>query len=134
MRQILVYGNSDKRPGLGFPTSDSLRTYIKEEVFSVNNSRYRYTQGKEAQIIVLSRDGLVYGHFEIAGKEAPTVHDRAEYPPVTCVYVVVKSALYSKEISLADLDITGIQFGKYISEEQFQEILRQSAPIEEFSK
>jgi hypothetical protein len=43
----------------------------------------RYTQNKDADIIVLSLDGKAYGYFEIDAKEKPTDEDRADYPPVT---------------------------------------------------
>ena len=63
-RSIWIYGNPDKTE-LGFPMPGDLTQYIRTDVFAKEKGRYRYTQGKNADIIVLSRDGLAYGHFEI---------------------------------------------------------------------
>ena len=70
-RKIVVYGHGDKRPGLGFPTERDIEQWIKEDIFTKYRGRYHYTIGKDADVIVLSRAGLAYGHFEIEGKEEP---------------------------------------------------------------
>src|SRR5438128_8822914 len=112
-RKIVVYGYGDERPALGFPTADEFRLYIKEDIFAVNKCRHRYIQGKAANILVLSRKGVVHGHFEVEETvDAPNEKDKREYPPVKYVYIVQKSALYDSPVPLSDVGVTGIQFGK----------------------
>src|ERR1019366_2395388 len=121
-RKIVVYGHGDKRPGLGFPTQKDIDVWIKDEIFTKNRGRYHYTVGKDADVVVVSRDGLACGHFEIEGKELPDAMDREEYPDLKFVYIVRSSTLYSKPVRLADLGIKDFQFGKYITEAQFEDV------------
>ena len=132
-KKIIVYGYGDVRPKLGFARREDFEKYIKEDIFRINKGRHRYTQGKEADVLVLSRKGQLYGHFEVEGRPvAPNEKDRQDYPPVKYVYLVRKSALYGTRIPLSRLGIRGIQFGKLISERQFEEIKKMAAPISEY--
>ncbi len=131
-RKILVYGNSDKSKKGGFPTAEDFDHYIRKGVYLDEDGRYRYTQQKEADVVVLSRDGLLHGHFEINGKEPPIERDRTEYPTLKAAYLVRASSLYGNRVLLAAMGITGIQFGKYISEDKFQEILAAAGDILRF--
>ena len=56
--RIIIYNKSE------FPTPESLKDFIEEGVVK-NRSRYHYTDNKNPNIIVLSLDGLAFGHFEI---------------------------------------------------------------------
>ena len=81
--RIIVYGHNMSE----FPTPESLKDFIEEGVVK-NSSRYRYTDNKNANTIVLSLEGLALGHFEILAKENPDERDLLEYPPVKCTYIV----------------------------------------------
>lgn len=59
-----------------------LTQYLKGEIFVKKNGRYRYTQGKNADVIVLSRDGLAYGRVDVEAKVKPNQADRKAYPRV----------------------------------------------------
>jgi hypothetical protein len=131
-RKIVVYGHGDKRPGLGFPTESDMEQWIKEDIYTKYRSRYHYTIGKEADVIVLSRDGLAYGHFEIEGKEKPDQKDYQDYPDLKFVYIVCSSVLYGKPVRLSDLGIKDIHFGKSISEAQFDEIKKAAGETQEY--
>lgn len=122
-RTILVYGHGDRSDD-GFRRAENIEDYIAGGVFRECDGRYRYSQTKNADIIVLSLDGLAYGHFEIDSMEVPTDADRKEYPPVKKVYRVRKSVRYGEPVRLFDLGISGYQFGKCIDEEEFSKILR----------
>src|SRR5258706_576285 len=98
-RDIWVYGNPDKT-AQGFPMPGDLTNYLSNDIFTKENGRYRYTQGKNADVIVLLRDGLAYGHFDVVGKVKPTETDRKAYPKVKFVYLVSKSSLYNKPVPL----------------------------------
>jgi hypothetical protein len=74
---------------------------------------------------------LAYGHFEIEGKEKPDQKDYEDYPDLKFVYVVRSSVLYSKAVRLADLGIKDIQFGKTITEAQFDEITKTAGELQE---
>jgi hypothetical protein len=132
-RKIVVYGYGDKRPGLGFPTADDFRLYISQDIFKINKRRHRYTQGRTANLLVLSRKGFIHGHFAVdESVEPPNEKDKQEYPPVRYVYIVRNSALYDSPISLSDLGITGIQFGKTIPEEIFSQIRTMAGVIQKY--
>jgi len=129
-RKIIVYGNPDKS-AVGFPDVEDFIDYIKTDIFESNHGRYRYAQKKDADVIVLSREGVAYGHFDIASKEPPTDDDLAEFPPVKCVYIVNKSTLYANPVRLSEVGISGIQFGKVLSEDTFRQILDRAGHIDE---
>jgi hypothetical protein len=120
-KQIMVYGVADKEE---FPTPDDLVKYISHDVFEMNSGRFHYTQNKNAEIIILSRDGLAYGHFEISGKEKPNQRDFDEFKKTKCTYVVETSTVYGNPVNLyGDFGILVKSFGTRISEEQFCAIL-----------
>jgi 5-methylcytosine-specific restriction endonuclease McrA len=131
-RKIVVYGNSDTRKKFGFPSRKDFKRYIEHDVFADGQSRYLYTQCKDADLIVLSREGLAYGHFDISSKVRPTVEDRRRYSPVKCVYLVNKSTLYDNPVELSTLGITKIRFGKLISEMLFRKIQDLAGKTEEY--
>src|SRR5271154_4832494 len=113
-RNIIIYGHNDD-PESGFSSAEDVRDYIEDEIFSEANGRYRYVQRKDADIVVLSWKGCVYGHFEIEGMEEPTEEDRQVFPPVRKVYLVKNpTTVYGKPVNLKSLGVTGIQFGKKI--------------------
>jgi predicted HNH restriction endonuclease len=121
-RSIWIYGNPDKSH-LGFPMPGDLTQYIKADVFAKEKGRYRYTQGKNADVIVLSRDGLAYGHLDVEGKVKPNDMDRKAYPRVKYVYLVRKATLYATPVPLSDLSLTKkMRFGRKITEAEFAEI------------
>lgn len=132
-RTILVYGNADTSK-LGFPTEDSLIKYIETDIFTEYRNRYRYTQRRKADVIVLSREGWAYGHFDVESKEAPTEQDKLEYPPVKTVYIVSKSTRYNKRVRLFHLSIKVDSFGTKITEEQFKTLLDAAGGTQEFPK
>ncbi len=132
-RKIVVYGHGDKRPGLGFPMESDMEQWITEDIFTKYRGRYHYTIGKEADVIVLSRDGLAYGHFEIEGREAPDRKDYEDYPDLKFVYIVRSSVLYGKRVRLSDLGIRDIQFGKSITEAQFDDIQKAAVELQEYA-
>ncbi len=131
-RKIVVYGHGDKRPGLGFPTDADFRQWIKEDVFTKLRGRYHYTVGKDADVIVLSRNGLAHGHFEIKDKVEPDQRDQEDYPPVKFTYVVRLSVLYRQPVRLFDLEIKNFQYGLTISESQFEKIKRAAGEMYEY--
>ncbi len=130
-RKIVVYGHGDKRPGLGFPTDADFRQWIKEDVFTKLRGRYHYTVGKDADVIVLSRNGLAHGHFEIESKVPPDRKDREDYPDGEFTYVVRLSVLYGKPVWLFGLGIKNFQYGRTITEAQFHKIKQWAGEMRE---
>jgi hypothetical protein len=131
-RKIVVYGHGDKRLVLGFPTDKYFQQWIKEDVFSKYHCRYHYTLGMDADVIILSREGLAYGHFEIDDKAEPNQQDYQDYPDLKFVYIVRSSALYGNPVRLASLGIKDIRFGRPITEMQFDEIKKAAGGIQEY--
>lgn len=132
-RSIWIYGNPDKTE-FGFPMPGDLTEYLRKDIFDKENGRYRQTQWKNADVIVLSRDGLAYGHFDIDRKVKPTDEDRKAYPNVKAVYLVGRSFLYEQPVSLAALDITRLRFGKPLSEAVFQQLQQMAGGVIECHK
>ena len=130
-RKIVVYGHGDKRPGLGFPTETDIEQWIKEDIFTKFQGRYHYTLGMDADVIVISREGLAYGHFEIEDKVKPNQKDFEDYPELKFVYIVRLSVLYGKPVRLFDLGIKDIRFGRTITEAQFDEIKKSAGEMQD---
>jgi len=129
---ILVYGHGDKSENR-FPTDAHMDEYISGGIFHDESSRYRYSQRKCADIIVLSRDGQAHGHFEVAEMVEPTDEDIEFFPPVKQVYLVKKSVRYSNKVRLHDVGVSHYQFGKRLDEQEFQAILNLAGEREEFT-
>lgn len=129
-REIWVFGNSDKSE-LGFLTRTHFEKYISAGIFEDEQGRYRYTSSKNADVIVLSRDGSAFGHFEISEKVKPTEGDRKTFPPVQYVYIVRSSTLYETPILLSKLSIKLGQFGKRITENEFNELQQLAGKVTE---
>ena len=127
-RRIIIYGHGDTTQE-GFPTEDHIKDYIAGEIFRKYGGRYQYSQQKLADIILLSRNGSIYGHFKIERAEKPNETDKKDYPPVRKTYIVNESASYEKPVALSALNIQQIQFGKSISEEEFEAIKKLAGTI-----
>jgi HNH endonuclease len=132
-RKIVIYGNPDKS-ALGFPMPGDLKKYLENDIFAKEFGRYRYTQGKDADVIILSRDGFAYGHFDIASKQRPTEDDRRKYPRVKYVYLVTKSTLYARPVAISPLGIGKIRFRKSLTESVFEEIQKRAGKSREFAE
>ncbi|MDB4777833.1 HNH endonuclease [bacterium] len=132
-RNIWIFGNPDMTED-GFPMPGDLTNYLRNDIFAVEKGRYRYTLARHADIIVLSRNGLAYGHFDIDEKVQPNANDKEAYPKVKHVYLVRKSTLYSEPVLLKSLDIKGLSFGYKMSEDEFRDLLQQSGGVSEFHK
>ena len=130
-RSIWIYGNPDKSE-LGFPMPGNLTQYIGADIFAKEKGRYRYTQGKNADVIVLSRDGLAYGYFDVEDKVKPNDTDRKAYPRVKFVYLIRTSTLYNKPVPLSSLSITKIHYGRRITEAEFQKLQQLAGGTHEF--
>ncbi|MEP6465150.1 MAG: hypothetical protein ABJB05_02540 [Parafilimonas sp.] len=128
-RRIIIYGHGDKSAE-GFPTEEAIKEYLAHDIFDKYKGRYQYSQQKLADIILLSRDGLIYGHFKISRMEKPNENDKKIYPPVRKTYIVGESSLYQNQVALSSLNIEKIQFGKSISEQEFETIKKLAGKIE----
>lgn len=130
-REIWIFGNPDKTK-LGFHMPGDLTQYLSGDVFRIEGRRYRYTLARNADIVVMSRHGLAYGHLEIQKRVKPSDADRKAYPKVKWVYLVRKSSLYEKPVPLTNLSISVRQFGKKISEEQFRDLRRLAGAVTDY--
>jgi len=121
--RIIIYGASDKE-------LPNLIDYLSTNLFDNNQGRFRYTQCKDADIIVISRDGLAYGHLIVEEKVSPTDEDIEDFPPAKCTYLISSSAVYENPVKLyADLGIRVVAFGVNITQEQFAEIQNRAGRI-----
>jgi hypothetical protein len=129
-RRIWIYGVPDKTDD-GFPMPGNLTRYLKEDIFTKEGGRFRYTDSKNADILVLSRDGLAFGHFDVAEKVRPNESDRLAYDGVRFVYLVRTSFLYKAPVPLSKLGITNVWRGKKLSETEFEQLQRLAGGITE---
>ena len=123
--RIIVYGVSEEV----FPTEQDLFDFLSTDLFDDNKGRFRYTQRKSADKIVISRKGLSYGHLVVEEESDPTDEDIEDFPLAKYTYLVSQSAVYENPVSLRDLGIEGISFGKSITKEQFEEIQKRAGQI-----
>ncbi|HZQ75083.1 MAG TPA: hypothetical protein VFB08_19375 [Burkholderiales bacterium] len=129
-RQIIVYGHGDKSEN-GFRTPQALVDYLEGGIFEDEDGRYRYSQTKPADVIVVAREGLAFGHLEADEAVNPSREDREVYPRVKKVYLIRKSVSYAEPVRLAALGISNYRFGRYIDEEQFAGILQAAGKVTE---
>jgi len=117
--KIIVYGMSKKQ----FPTEQDLIDYLTIGLSRDKKNRFRYTQCKEAHIIVISMNGLAYGHLTVQEKIPPSDDDKNKFAPVKCTYLINEAIVYNNHVSLyTDLGIRVEKFGTPITQEQFVEI------------
>lgn len=125
-RKIVIYGHGKKHEDT-FKNSKEFTDYIRAGVFDDCDGRYRYSQKKQADVIVLSLNGIAYGHFKTDGEvHTPTRQDLREWKDTRGVYLVEEATVYPTPVSLADLEIRGIQFGKPITGKKFAALLRRA--------
>lgn len=130
-RDIWIFGNPDKTK-YGFATPGDLENYLRSEVFTAENGRYRQTLIRDADLIVLSREGLAFGHFEIEGRVPPNDVDEQAYPKVKQTYLVRTSTLYSNPVRLSDHSIKGLSYGYRMTEEQFEKLQQAAGPTRQY--
>jgi len=131
-KKIIVYGHADRSKKCGFPTEDDLIEYIQKKLFTESIGRHYFTQSKEADIIVVSRKGLAYGHLDVENKEDPTPQDKKKYPKVKKVYIIRFSAVYNTPVRLYDIGIRGFSYGKLITHKEFNKIKSLARGFEEY--
>ena len=125
--KVVVYGHTK---GEGeFKTAEDLQRYLMCGLFTEEFGRYRYAQRKKADIIVVSYEGRIYGHIVVEDMVEPTDQDKNDFPKVKQVYLVKSTATYEKQQELRSWNIKGIQFGKLIDYEIFEQILGSSGSI-----
>ncbi len=119
---IVVYGNSDKSSITGFSSEIEFIRYIEGEIFKKYSGRYQYSQRHKADIIIMAREGKAYGYFNICGMQNPTNEDNLNAKKPRKVYLVKESIVFSIPVVLNSIGISGYQFGKSVTSEQFDEI------------
>jgi hypothetical protein len=125
--EIIIYGASDEEQ---FSSPRALIDYLSRTLFRINEGRFRYTQCKNADIIVISRKGLAYGHLIVEERVNSTNEDCEAFPPAKCTYLINSSAVYENPVRLfADLGIRVVAFGTYITQDQFVEIQNRAGRI-----
>jgi hypothetical protein len=121
--RIIIYGTSKKE----FHNEQKLIDYLHMGLAKDEQNRFRYTQCKDADIIILSMAGLAYGHLIVDEKVPPTVEDINEFDPVKCTYLINESKVYNNPVKLyKDFGIRVTSFGRYITRKQFNEILKKA--------
>jgi len=123
--RIIIYGVSEEV----FPAEQDLVDYLSKDLFRENQSRFRYTQCKDAGKIVISWKGLSYGHLIVTGKVKSTDEDIEDFPPAKCTYLVKSSAVYENPVRLRDVGIKVGSFGTSITEGQFEGITNRAGQI-----
>jgi hypothetical protein len=134
-RQIWIFPFPVDTPN-SFGDVAGLMRYVADEIFSSESCRLRHSLQRDANdgdIVILSQAAQLYGHFEITGWEEPNANDLLVFPIVRRVYIVGRSFLYTNPVSLSDIEVTQIRFGKDVTEDKFQQIIRLAGSIEQFS-
>jgi len=118
-REIIIYGAGKDN----FDDAEDLIQYIKSGIFEDDHGRFDYSQSRPADVIVLSLKGKLYGHFDIKRMVNPSVEEKRKCPTTRAVYIVnPPTTLYKIPVELSRLGIKGIQFGKKLSDLEFQKV------------
>jgi hypothetical protein len=134
-RQIWVFAFPLGIPN-SFDSPEELVEYIKDGIFMHEASRLRHSNRmptSDGDVIVLCQSAQLYGHFEITKWEEPNEDDRRLFPRVRRVYIVRQSAIYDSPVPLSAVDVTQIRFGREITEDTFEQIIRLAGSVEQFS-
>ncbi len=124
--KIIIYGLSKDI----FQCPEELKSYLSTDLLCENLGRFRFTQNKNADIIILSREGLAYGHMVVIDKVTPSEEDLKEFHQAKCTYIIGSTVVYGKPVRLySDLGIQVGAFGKAINQEQFDEIINKAGRI-----
>jgi len=70
----------------------------------------------------MARIGKACGYFVGAGSEKPTKEDVEVADKSKNVYLVKESVLFERHVSLKSLGIKNYQFGKPLTEQEFEQI------------
>ncbi len=132
-QRIIIYGYGDKSD-LGLKTGKDIQQYLKSDIFKYHQGRHYYTQTKKADIIVVSQDGLAYGHMIVDDILEPTKHDIQVYPKTKKVYQISVATVYGQPVRLMDLNIHVRNFGTLIDHKQFKKIINKAGQIIEYPK
>lgn len=132
MAEIWIFGHKPSDENGKFEDESEIIEWMREGLFEDKDSRYRYTQKRNADIIVVSFAGKVLGYFNVLRNEAPNQDDRREFQETRWVYVIEKSNIFEIKNKLSDFVDPKIQFGIRISDEVFEEIKRKGGKIETF--
>ena len=65
MGTIWVFGHSPSNIEGEFKNESQMIEWMKNWLFGVDNGRYRTTQKRDANIIVVSFDGKILGYFNV---------------------------------------------------------------------
>lgn len=111
-----------KKPDAPFEDKSEILNYLKKDLFESEHGRYRYTQSKEADIIVISFDGEIIGYLSVVGSEEPNEKDKIRAPRSKRVYLISQSNIFKVPVKASDFNLAPYQFGKYIEEDTFEVI------------
>lgn len=132
MVKILIYGHSSRKPDAPFEDKKEILNYLEKDLFEEEHGRYRYTQSKEADIIVISFDGELIGYLSVLESGEPSEEDRNRAPGSKRVYLISQSNIFKVPVKASDFNITRIQFGKYIEEDTFATIKSKGGSVSTF--
>jgi hypothetical protein len=128
--KIIVYGHTK---GIGkFSNPNEVINYLSISLYAEEGGRYRYSQQKNADIIIISWEGCAYGHLIVKDIVNPTEADIDAFSETKKVYIIKSSAVYENPVKIGDYGIENIQFGKKISEDQFELIKENAGDIRYF--
>jgi hypothetical protein len=119
--RIVVCGHSKKEEIC--KSAEAFRSYIASIFTSKYKGRYRRTKKRNANIVVLSRLGSVYGHFHILYEpEKANENDHQIFDKAKWTYLISSAVLYKKPVKLSELTKLYLPASPEITELQFLEI------------
>lgn len=132
MVKILIYGHSPRKSNAQFKDKSEILEYLKKDLFKNEQSRYRYTQSKKADLIVISFDGEIIGYLSVVGSEEPNEEDKDRFPGSKQVYLISQSNIFEVPVKESDFKLAPYKFGKYIEEDTFEAIKSNGGSVSTF--
>ncbi|MFW9994937.1 MAG: hypothetical protein ACFFD4_23045 [Candidatus Odinarchaeota archaeon] len=130
--RIIIYGHSKREFPNGWPDFED---YLRNEL--AEHGRYRHTQNKNADRILISIEGFLRAELWIKKKEKPTADEAADFEQVygkkpRSVYIVseIRIIKNQKGVSLEELGIANIQYGKSVDQNTYARIVDLSQGFE----
>lgn len=109
-----------------FESKEDALEYLRTGLRDDNGMRYRHNLCRnEVDSIIFSYEGELLGELVVENAVAPSNEDKENWPPTKKVYIIREIRIFRDgPVRAADFGLTGLQFGKRITDSMYTRILK----------
>ena len=118
-----IFGNPD------LETKKNAIEYLRHYLWDKSDWRYRHTiNHNEVNSIIFSFNGELLAELVVECTEDPTDEDLDKWPKTRKVYIIREIRIFRKKtIRASNVGLTNMQFGKKVSDNQYERIIKKVA-------